>query len=153
MDKNKWNFIIDAAMFLVMTAIAGLGFLMKYVLLNSRERIAVYGRPVDLTFLGLDRHAWGAIHLYLAFGLMALLVLHIVLHWKLIVSLYRRLVADARVRFAAAVVFVVLGALLFAGPLLVKPIISETDAGETVEMHQESGARQGRGPGRFHERE
>jgi hypothetical protein len=37
MNKAQLNFAIDALMFLCMTAIAGLGFLMKYVLLPGRE--------------------------------------------------------------------------------------------------------------------
>ncbi|MEJ5330464.1 MAG: hypothetical protein WHT07_09960 [Desulfobaccales bacterium] len=59
MNRAKLNFVIDALMFLCMAAIAGLGFLMKYVLVPGRETPLLYGRRVDLFFLGLDRHAWG----------------------------------------------------------------------------------------------
>ena len=47
MNKAKLNFAIDALMFLCMTAIAGLGFLMKYVLLPGRESTIKYGRRVE----------------------------------------------------------------------------------------------------------
>jgi hypothetical protein len=133
MDKNKWNFIIDAIMFVAMAAIAGLGFLMKYVLVNSKERVAIYGRPVDLNFLGLGRHEWGAVHLYLSFALLALLVLHIVLHWKLIVALYRRYVPSPRLRLGITIAFAVLFALLFVGPLFVKPNVIEAKQGSQEE--------------------
>ena len=102
MNKAKLNFVIDALMFLCMTAIAGLGFLMKYVLLPGRESTIKYGRRVDLSLLGLDRHDWGAIHLYLGFLLLALLVLHIVLHWNMIPGLFARLVATSRQRWKIA---------------------------------------------------
>ena len=99
MNKAKLNFAIDALMFLCMAAIAGLGFLMKYVLLPGRESTIKYERRVELTLLGLDRHDWGTIHLYLGFLLLALLVLHIVLHWQMIPGLFGRLIAKSRRRW------------------------------------------------------
>ena len=68
MDKPKFNFIIDAAMFLCVMALAGLGFLMKYVLPSGRDAWAKYGSNLQLSWLGWDRHDWGDIHLYLAFA-------------------------------------------------------------------------------------
>ena len=52
MNKGKLNFPIDALMFLAMSAIAGLGFLVKYVLLPGRESTIKYGRRVELACLG-----------------------------------------------------------------------------------------------------
>ena len=80
--KGKLNFIIDALMFLLMVAMTGLGFLMKYILVPGKDRPSKFGRQVDLYFMDLDRHEWGKIHLILGFVLLGLLVLHIVLHWK-----------------------------------------------------------------------
>jgi hypothetical protein len=37
MDKPKLNFVIDAAMFLCLMTMAGLGSLMKYILPSGRE--------------------------------------------------------------------------------------------------------------------
>ena len=105
-NKVKLNFVIDALMFLCMTAIAGLGFLMKYVLLPGRESTIKYGRRVELSLFGLDRHDWGAIHLYLGFMLLALLVLHILLHWQMIPGLFIRLVDNSRQRSKIALVYV-----------------------------------------------
>ena len=36
--KGRLNLIVDALMFLLMAAVAGLGFLMKYVLVPGKER-------------------------------------------------------------------------------------------------------------------
>jgi polyferredoxin len=129
MNKANLNFVIDALMFLCMTAIAELGFLMKYVLLPGRESTIKYGRRVDLSFLGLDRHDWGAIHLYLGFLLLALLVLHIVLHWNMIPGLYARLVAPSRQRWQIAFVYVLLTAALLLFPFLISPEVKGADAG------------------------
>ena len=130
MNKAKLNFVIDALMFLCMTAIAGLGFLMKYVLLPGRESTIKYGRRVDLSLLGLDRHDWGAIHLYLGFLLLALLVLHIVLHWQMIPGLFARLVANSRQRWKIALVYAVLAAALLLFPFLISPEVKDGDAGQ-----------------------
>lgn len=130
MNKANLNFVIDALMFLCMTAIAGLGFLTKYVLLPGRESTIKYGRRVDLSLLGLDRHDWGAIHLYLGFLLLALLVLHIVLHWNMIPSLFARLVAPSRQRWQIAVVYGLLTAALLIFPFLISPEVKDGDAGQ-----------------------
>ena len=74
MDKPKFNFVIDAAMFLCLMAMAGLGFLMKYFLPSGRDAWATYGSNLQFSWLGWDRHDWGDIHLYLAFTLLILLV-------------------------------------------------------------------------------
>jgi hypothetical protein len=128
MNKGKLTFVIDALMFLCMTAIAGLGFLMKYVLLPGRESTIKYGRRVDLALFGLDRHDWGAIHLYLGFLWLALLVLHILLHWKMIPGLYAKLVVSARERWKFGLVYVALAAVLLLFPFLISPEVK--DAGE-----------------------
>lgn len=51
-EKSKLNFVIDAFMFLVLMAMAGLGFLMNYILLPGKDRWVKYGRNVDLTLWG-----------------------------------------------------------------------------------------------------
>jgi hypothetical protein len=129
MNKTNLNFVIDALMFLCMTAIAGLGFLMKYVLLPGRESTIKYGHRVELYLLGLDRHDWGAIHLYLGFSLLTLLVLHILLHWNMIPGLFTRLVAPSRQRWQIASVYVLLIAALLLFPFLISPEVKDAGAG------------------------
>jgi hypothetical protein len=65
--KSRINFLIDVVMFLMMMAIAGIGFLMKYVLVPGSERWEKYGSNVDLFLWGWDRHQWGALHLILGY--------------------------------------------------------------------------------------
>jgi hypothetical protein len=127
-DKPKLNFIFDALMFLVMMAMAGLGFLMKYVLIPGKERWVKYGRNVDLTLLGWDRHDWGDLHLYLGFTLLGLLILHIILHWKQIVGLFQRLIPPER-RTLILLVFLLLAALLIYFPFLMTPEVGELGRG------------------------
>ena len=128
MDKSKLNFIIDALMFLVMMAMAGLGFLMHYILIPGREAWSKYGRKVDLTWWSWDRHDWGDIHLYLGFFLLALLGLHIILHWRQIVGLFQRFITPER-RTLVLIAFVVVALLLIYFPFLISPDISELGRG------------------------
>jgi hypothetical protein len=129
MDKSKLNFIIDALMFLCLMAMAGLGFLMEYVLLPGRKAWTKYGRNVDLTWLGWNRHDWGEIHLYLAFTLLGLLFIHLVLHWQMILGLYARLLPDPRARSRLAWAVLVLTVLLLTFPFLVTPEVRDRGRG------------------------
>lgn len=125
MEKSKLNLLIDALMFLAMAAIGGIGFLMKWVLPPGPDRLARYGRSVEMSWLGMDRHQFGTIHLYIAIVLLGLLVLHIVLHWRQILAIYRRLVSNNESRWAIATLFSIVCAALLAFPLFVKPEVTE----------------------------
>lgn len=129
MNKGKWNFIIDAIMFVLMAAIAGLGLLIKYVLLPGTERWIKYGRSVDLTFWGLDRHDWGRIHLILALVLVALLALHIILHWKLTVSLFKNLISGKKSRIISTIFLVVITVVLVVFPFFIQVDVYDTATG------------------------
>ena len=144
MNKTILNFIINALMFLCMMAIAGIGFLMKFVLLPGRESQIKYGRNVDLFFLNMDRHEWGTIHLILGFVLLGFLILHIVLHWNMIVNMYARLIRARKVGIAIAAVFIIAGIILASFPLLVNPEVQERGRGE---------GRSGRGEGYLEEKQ
>ncbi|WP_178988678.1 DUF4405 domain-containing protein [Winogradskyella schleiferi] len=121
--KSFWNFILNATMTLFMSAIVGIGFLMKYTLLSGQDRKEVYGKNVELYFLGLDRHQWGTVHLVLSFILVGLLVLHILLHWKVVVAVYQKIIKVKLTKRIIAVGFAILCALLILIPLFLKPEI------------------------------
>ena len=129
MKRTKINLVIDALLLLCIAAIAGIGLLMKYVLVPGYQRWEIYGRNVDLFFWGLDRHQWGTIHLMIGFVFLVLLVLHIVLHWAAIVAIYRKLIPNAVLRCIVAVVLICLTILLFAFSFLVKPEVQERGFG------------------------
>ncbi len=143
-NKAKINFVIDVLMFLCMMAIAGIGFFMKYVLIPGKERWVKYGRNVEIYLFGMDRHEWGTIHLILGLTLLGLLVLHIVLHWKMILNLYRCLIGSHIARRIIASVFIITCLILLIFPLIIKPEVQELGGGEGrgrhgyVEERQES---------------
>ncbi len=120
-DKSKLNIVIDTIMLVLMMAVTGLGFLIKFVLLPGFKTKTIYGPNVELTFLKLDRHQWGSIHLLLSIILVSLIILHVILHWNMIVCIYKRLFPKhtTRVIFSTAIMFI--GILLIALPFLINP--------------------------------
>ncbi len=130
MNRARLNLLIDIVMTVLMAAIAGLGFLINWVLIPGEERPAVYGSRVDLHWLGLDRHAWGEVHLGLGIALVALLVLHVALHWGQVVGIWRRMVGSGAVRVALALALLVLVIALMAFPAFIRPEVTEGGRGE-----------------------
>ncbi len=136
--KTKQNFIIDTIMFLNMMALTGTGLLTRYVLLSGQVARSVYGQKVTMNMLGIGKETWKDIHLYLGLLLLGLLVLHIVLHWKQIVAIYRRLIEADKMRQLILVVFIIVSILLVAFPFIFSPTVEIGEA-----LHQ------GRGSGTF----
>jgi len=125
--KPKFNLVIDFIMMVVMMAVAGLGLLMKFVLLPGYKVNEVYGTEAELYYWGLDRHQWGAIHLYLAFFLVFLLILHIVFHWDMIVCIFRQMVGITALRTIFLVFIGVLSLFLALAPVFVKPEVAQLE--------------------------
>jgi len=129
--KSKANFVIDTLMFLCGISIVGIGFLMKYSLIPGKDRLVKYGRNVDLLLFKLDRHEWGTIHLVIGFIFLGLLVLHIILHWKMIVNMYHRLIGSRIARRRITSIFMIVCVIWLIFSLMVKP--------EVIELRREEG--------------
>lgn len=127
-DKSKLNLSIDIVMLLLILPIAGIGFLIKYVLVSGDQRNIVYGSDVDLQFLGMTRHQWGTIHLFISITFLVLLAIHIIVHWKMIVSIFRRMMPDRTLRIVSVVLLTIFCLFMFSFPLLVKPEIVRKEA-------------------------
>jgi hypothetical protein len=120
MTKAKLNFIIDATMFLCLSAMVGLGLLMEYIMPPGERLWEIYGSNPYITWLGWDRHDWGDIHFYLALTFLTLLVLHIILHWSQILGLFHRWVPNPS-QFKVALIFLLISLLLICFPFLITP--------------------------------
>jgi len=123
-NKTKINLTIDAIMLLVLMTIAGLGFLIKYVLIPGYKRNVVYSGDVELYFIGLTRHEWGKIHLFIGFIFLLLLLLHIILHWNMIGHIFRQMFSGKAMRRVLAVFFGAVCLVLLLVPLLLKPEVT-----------------------------
>lgn len=122
--KTKINLTIDAIMLLVLMTIAGLGFLIKYVLIPGYKRNVLYSGDVELYFMGLTRHEWGKIHLLTGFIFLFLLLLHIILHWNMIGHIFRQMFSGKAMRRILAVFFGAACLVLLLVPLLLKPEVT-----------------------------
>ncbi|MGE5193345.1 MAG: DUF4405 domain-containing protein [Deltaproteobacteria bacterium] len=82
MTRTILNLIIDlsaAGLFLVMIAT---GYILRFVLPPGTHK--------TLMLCGLTRHTWGTIHFWISAGLLALLLVHVVLHWQWLVTVVGR---------------------------------------------------------------
>lgn len=128
MAKNKINYpklnlTIDFIMFVVLMAVAGIGMLIRFILVPGFKRNEIYGADTELVFMGLDRHQWGAIHMVLSILLIILLVLHIVFHWDQICCILKRMVKKKSGRtitwIASVLVLIIFGIL----PFFIQPTV------------------------------
>lgn len=94
-SRPKINLMIDIVAFVSAVLLIATGFLLEYTFPPGSGHLETEGlgvgpgglrRPVLLLW-GLTRHEWGNIHFYLATALMAILSLHLVLHWQWIVCM------------------------------------------------------------------
>ena len=81
MKKVKLNFIIDSIAFIFFALLTSTGVILHYLLLPGSGRF--------LTIWGLPRHSWGEIHFIIAIVLLAVLALHLFLHWSWIVGVLK----------------------------------------------------------------
>lgn len=127
-DRDVINLILDLLMFLALAFIAGIGFLMKYVLPPGRERVAKYGANLNLFLFGWDRHQWGTIHLVVAYILLGLLCLHIILHWNFIKAILKKAAPSLVVRRLGVAGICALGFLLMFFSFFIEPEKREGDS-------------------------
>lgn len=84
MKKNYINYIINALLFIDVSSIAVIGFLLAFVIPRGRA-----ARTSNF-FLGMHRHDWGEVHLFLSVLLLILLAFHISFNWAWIVQSTKR---------------------------------------------------------------
>jgi len=84
MNKNTLKYLIDTLLFIDMSSIAAIGFLLGFVIPSGKVPQS------QKYFLGLHRHEWGDIHLYLSLFLLLLLVFHIWVNWTWVVQSTKR---------------------------------------------------------------
>jgi hypothetical protein len=114
MTRPRLNFLIDAVAFVAFVFLTTTGVLSRYVLPPGSGRYA--------TLWGLDRHGWGDIHFWVAVLLLGTLALHIVLHWRWVVTMVRGQRSEASgIRVALGVVGL-LGLLGIAAVPLLAPV-------------------------------
>jgi len=136
--RDKINLLIDLLLTLALALIAGIGLLIKYILPPGRERILKYGENKDLFFLGMDRHQWGEVHLVAAYVMLALLLLHILFHWKAILCLVRKAISPVWLRRPLWAIIGVLCLAFFLFAFFISP--EQREASDFLHRHAHSAA-------------
>ena len=106
-----------------MAAIIGIGFLLEFTLISGQKRWLKYGDNVELYFMGMTRHQWGTWHFILGLILIALLTVHIILHWHTIRSVYKKLITRPLHNKLVALGFAIICLILILMPFFIKPEI------------------------------
>ncbi len=87
MKRNTLNYVVDVASLLLMFALTATGIVLHYVMpRGGAGRFAGRARLWDLS-----RHEWGDLHFYMGLAAVALLLVHVVLHWTWVCTVTRRL--------------------------------------------------------------
>jgi hypothetical protein len=112
MKRSKMNSLIDIVSFGAFIFLTSTGILVRYILPPGSGRFT--------TLWGLDRHAWGDIHFWVARAFFACLSAHLFLHWKWILSLLKgKKRQGSGLRAGLGIVGVVTVLALALAPLLV----------------------------------
>jgi hypothetical protein len=88
MKKNLLKYIINSILFIDICSIAVIGLLLAFIIPEGR------GYQAPKYFLGLHRHEWGNIHLFLSILLSGLLVCHLRLNRTWIIQSTKRYFGD-----------------------------------------------------------
>jgi hypothetical protein len=105
MKRTNWQYLVDTLLFISVIGLVVIGFLLAFVIPKGpvASESAKY-------FLGLHRHGWGDIHLYLGITFTAMTVLHLILGWSWIKGKTRQIFGD---RWKAALISAPVVALAF----------------------------------------
>jgi hypothetical protein len=81
-SKNAVARVINGMLFLAGCFLAGSGWLLDQRLPSGRGSGS--GR---MTLLGMNRHDWGAWHTWVGYGMAALVLVHLALHWRWLIKI------------------------------------------------------------------
>jgi len=90
MKRSDLNFLVDLVSFFTLLGLAGTGAIIKWVLPPGsgglgRELHGGHGGEHSgehiRELLGMGRHDWGEVHLWLGTIFVVLMLVHLVLHW------------------------------------------------------------------------
>jgi hypothetical protein len=126
MKRPVLNLIFDCLAFAGLVYLVSTGLIMRFVLPagsgGSRG-------GAGMMLWGWTRHQWGEVHFWIAVGLMLVLAIHLILHWRWLVTMIRGKAKEgAGLRFGLSILAIV---LMLA--LAVSPFLSSTQKKSPVE--------------------
>jgi len=82
--KNTINRILNFALYISFCLMTGTGLLLSFRLPPGSKG----GR--GLTMLGMDRHEWGTVHLWISYGFILFILLHLYIHRAWLIKIASR---------------------------------------------------------------
>jgi hypothetical protein len=82
MQRTLLNLLVDLATAVVMLGMVLTGYVIQFALPPGTNK--------SWMLWGLTRHEWGQIHVWIATGVLSLILLHVCLHWTWIVTVIRQ---------------------------------------------------------------
>lgn len=82
MFTNRFRFVVDAVLFLLMLSLIFTGLLMSFVLPHGSRAGNVWS---------MTRHEWGDVHFWIAMSMLAGLLIHLMLNWGWVCTVVVRL--------------------------------------------------------------
>lgn len=133
MKRVRLNFIIDIVAFCGFVVLTTTGVLMRYSLPPGSGHYS--------TIWNLDRHDWGGIHFWVSVVFFLILALHLVLHWRWILSVITgRPREGSGLRVGLGIVGLIAVLALAASPLLMPVERNTSSKGEsTFSSHKYEG--------------
>lgn len=127
MNRSTTNFLVDLAVFAVFLMLVSTGILMYWVLPSGSGHFA--------TVLGLTRHDWGVVHFWLAVTMVLLIAVHLLLHWRWIVSMARGKPSQPSRLRVVATLSIVAGVVLLATIPFLNPVVEVASPGGSQRAH------------------
>ncbi len=115
------NIVLDLVGAFLLSSLAATGALLIWKLPHGSGR----GYAGGVTWLGLGRHEWGDVHFWIALAAVALVLIHVTLHWAWVRAVWPKLV-HSRSGAAGLVVLAIMAAVVSA-PFLV-PVDARVDS-------------------------
>ncbi len=117
-NKSTLNLIVDILLWIVFAAVSGIGILIKYALPSGYARRHDGIRSSVSQWWGMGRHEWGEIHWILSLLLLVLLLLHILLHRKMIGGMLRKAFPNPALRYLLSALLLGFATVCLLVPLL-----------------------------------
>jgi len=118
---SRLYLIVDLGMALFLLLSVGAGLILKFVFILTPAKATIFGTLANSRLLGMTKHNWGQIHFAFTLAFISILLLHIILHWKTAVTLFKKSFTSLLGRTIIIGVFIILFLVLIVGPFLIAP--------------------------------
>ena len=85
MKKAKINYVVDVILFFCMITLTFTGLVMRF---GYPRKVRFVGEGL---VLGVDKHFWRDVHDWAAYVMILMVIIHLVLHWKWIVTMTKKI--------------------------------------------------------------